>query len=158
MSSLAQVLAQTIAHVREQRDCLNEIDDELIHAIQHVENALSEIRPGVPVEVQYPSRRGGEPIQWLSFQKHNGAWRMMHAFGEAEKQSPLLGASRAIRADVFDARRTSNVAPVIALIEEMPRAICEIAKDRDAALRQARALCEALAALGFGRPTDAART
>lgn len=151
MPSLAQVLAQTIARVSEQRDNLNEIDNELIRAIQLVENALSEIRPGVPVEVQYPARRGGDPLQWLSFQKHNGAWRMMHAFGDAEKQSLLLGTSRATRADVFDMRRTSNVAPIIALIEEMPRAISEIAKDREDALRQARALCDGLTSLGFGR-------
>jgi hypothetical protein len=150
--SLAQVLAQTVARVRACRDNLNDIDDELNRAIQHVEAALSDIRPGVPIDVQYAARHEGELPQWLSFQKHNGAWRIMHAYGDGEQQSPLLSASREVRADVFDPRRVTSVAPIVALIEEMPRAIEVISKDREAALLQARALCEGLATLGFGRP------
>lgn len=152
MTDLVHTLTHTVARVREQRDRLNEIDDELIRAIHHVESALSDIRPGVPVDVRYAARREGEDPQRLSFQKHNGAWCIMHAYGDSEQQCPLLGATREVRGDVFDARRASGVAPIVALVEAMPDAIAAIAGDREAALRQARALCEGLASLGFARP------
>lgn len=152
MSSLAQDLAETFTRVREHRDRLNDIDNELVRTIQHVEATLADIRPGVPVDVEFASRHQGEPAQWLSFQKHNGAWRLMHGYADSDKQSSLLGATREVRAEVFDTRRPSGVAPIVMLILEMPKAIEEIASDRGFALCQARHLSQGLISLGFPQP------
>lgn len=143
MSALDAVFAR----IRERRDQLDRIDDELSAVIQQVESALRSLRPGMPIEMDYETPDG---TRWLIFQKHNADWQIMWSNTEVEdKHTPLVSASRRERARVFEVG-PDGMMPIEALIHEVPHAIDEIIEERSALIQRARALSSAL--IGAGIP------
>ncbi len=139
----------TFDRIRANRDVLNKIDDELAQVIELMEKALSHIRPGVRIDAPYKVERDGtSDEQWLSFQKLNGAWRIVHSFTEEGPQTPLMSAPREVRGQVFQAQG-DDFSPMEMLMLEVADSLAEYANERSSALMRARALSEAVLALGF---------
>lgn len=139
----------TFDRIRSNRDCLNKIDDELAQVIELMEKALHAVRPGVRVDAPYKVERDGiVEEQWLSFQKLNGTWRILHSFTEDGAQTALVSAPREVRAHVFEAQG-DDFSPMESFMLEVADSLAEYANERSAALMRARALSEAVLALGF---------
>ncbi len=139
----------TFDRIRANRDQLNKIDDELTQVIELMEKALLHVRPGVRVDSPYKVERDGVvEEQWLSFQKQNGTWRIMHSFTEDGAQTTLTSAPREVRAHVFESEG-DDCSPMENLMLEVADSLAEYANERSSALMRARALSEAVLALGF---------
>lgn len=136
-----RTLEETFASIRERRDKLNQLDDELSAVIQQVEETLRALQPGVRIEMDYETPNG---TRWLIFQRHSSNWQLAWSNTEEEgKFTPLLSASRATRAEVF-AVGPDGMMPIEALIHEVPHALDEIIEERGELILRARALSDAL--------------
>ena len=139
------------AAIRERRDELNTIDDQLSGVIRHVEVALRELQPGVSTDVDYEVTDEG--THWLSFQKHNGTWQIMWSNKDDGWHTPLVSASRQVRAEIFNLL-PAGLTPLELLIHEMASSIAEYAAERSGQLERAKKLSAALVAAGIPRPVE----
>lgn len=139
----------TFERIRANRDNLNKIDDELSQVIELMEKALNNVRPGVRIDFAYQATRDGTTEeQWLSFQKHNSKWCIMHAFTEDGPQTQLSSTSREVRAQVFETKG-DDFSPMEGFMLEVADSLAEYANERSAPLMRARQLAEAVLGLGF---------
>jgi hypothetical protein len=143
-----QSVEQALALIPGRRDILNRIDDRLSHVIRYVERVLNELKPGFPAEVSYEVPDGKFVI---SFGKHKGGWSIMHGpeDGEDHHDTPLLGASRQARSEVFIIPDGLRQTPIEQLIVAVAESLDEFAKERSPQLENAMRLVAVLEAAGF---------
>lgn len=144
-------LEAVLRAIRTASSLLNQYDDELAAAIALVESTLCDLKLGVPTDSTYPGEDGAE--HWLCFKKHNGTWRIMHAYTENGPETPLSSAARQVRAQVFvPIKGTSpnldpDETPIERLILDVADAVSGYAAERTFSLTYARRLVHAIEAL-----------
>lgn len=134
--------------IPERRDKLNAIDDYLSMAIRHVETVLrTGLKVSTPCEITYDAEHGRYV---LGYGKWNGQWQL--TWGSADdddmKDTPLLSASRAVRAEVFTAE-PAGVSPMERLLIQAAEALSRYATERAPQLMMAERLLKVLADAGF---------
>jgi len=142
-----QSVEQALALIPGRRDILNRIDDRLAHVIRYAERVLNELKPGFPAEISYKVPDGKYV---LSFGKHKGGWCIMHGAEDVEDHdTPLVGASRQARSEVFLIPEGEHQTPIERLIVAVAESLDEFAKERSPQLENAMRLASVLEASGF---------
>lgn len=142
-------LAAALAAIPERRDKLNAIDDYLSMAIRHVETVLrTGLKISTPCETTYDTEHGRYV---LGYGKWNGQWQL--TWGSANdddntKDTPLLNASRAVRAEVFTAEPTGT-SPMERLLIQAAESLSRYAAERTSQLITAERLLKILKDAGF---------
>ena len=144
-----QTVEQALALIPGRRDVLNKIDNRLSHVIRYVERVLSELKPGVPSDVGFTTPEGAFVLE---FRKYDGQWCIV--FGtegddEGRHDTPLVSASRQMRAEVFTIPLDGHQTPIERLIVAVADSLDEFAKERSPQLDNAMRLAAVLEAAGF---------
>lgn len=146
-----KTVEEALAAIPGRRNVLSQIDLELSHAIRFVEQALSELRIGIPVEITYGTDEGNFV---LTFRKHDGRWQILRGVegsDDSTHDAVLVGEPRHIRAEVFTVPTGSSVslAPIERLFVSAAETLAEHTSDRSPQLDVARRLVAVLEKAGF---------
>lgn len=141
-------LEEALAAIPARRDKLNALDDQLSLVIRHIETTLHEgLKISTPCEITYETEDGRFV---LGYGKWNGKWQLMWGSpdGSVAKDTPLVSASRATRAEVF-VTEPSGQSPMERLLVEAAESLSYFADERAPQLVTARRLLQMLADAGF---------
>lgn len=133
-------VAEALARLRQQRDALNGIDDELRDVIRMVEETFASLQPGVPVTISYD-----RDASRLSYEKLDGHWTIVvgSATSPNATMTPLLRASRASRAAVFRPE-SGGLSPLERLVVAAVESIEKATQERSPMLEVARRLAKTI--------------
>lgn len=142
-------LEAALAAIPARRDKLNAIDDYLSMAIRHVETVLRVgLKVSTPCETTYDTEHGRYV---LGYGKWNGQWQLTWGSAnddDSTQDTPLLSASRAVRAEVFTVEPTGASPMERLLIQAAESLSCYVA-ERAPQLTTAERLLKVLADAGF---------
>lgn len=142
-------LAEALASIPARRNTLNALDDQLAQAIQHIERVLHEgLKIATPCDITYDVEDGRFV---LAYGKMNGKWVLIWG-SEAEddtRDTPLLGAPRGRRAEVFTIDPATGVSPMERLLVEAAESLSYYADERAPQLETAKRLIQTLSDAGF---------
>lgn len=142
-------LTEALASIPARRNTLNTLDDQLAQAIQHIEHVLHEgLKITTPCDIVYDAEDGRFA---LAYGKMHGKWVLIWG-GEAKNDTrgtPLLGAPRARRAEVFTVDPATGVSPMERLLVEAAESLSYYADERAPQLETAKRLIQTLADAGF---------
>jgi hypothetical protein len=140
-------LEAALSVIPERRDTLNTIDDYLSRAIRHVETVLrAGLKVSTPCETTYDTEHGRYV---LGYGKWNGQWQLTWGSEDDNtKDTPLLSAPRAVRAEVFTPEPTGT-SPMERLLTQTAESLSRYATERTPQLAMAEQLLKVLADVGF---------
>jgi hypothetical protein len=142
-------LKEALEAIPARRDKLNALDDRLAKVIQHIETVLHEgLKISVPCDIKYVTEDGAF---FLGYGKWKGKWGCIWGREDDDdtKDTPLLGAPRAVRAEVFMVEPDSGMSPMERLLIEAAESLSYYADERAPQLETANRLLVTLAEAGF---------
>ncbi len=141
-----RTIAEALAAIPKLRDELNATDDQLSATIREIEELLTKLRIGVPVDVHYTTLDGAF---LLSFCKWDMKWQLVwgtEAEDDPTKDIALVSAPRHVRAEVFSPGDAGTYSPIEQLIVAIPDTLSNFVQERSPQLEVAKRVVAALKA------------